>query len=369
MAGSTSPAAPTPSTPARLALAIVLGMVTARRCYVRVAGFLVVATMLLAGCQATPPDRRADADRLTQQLGGMPGVHAVHDEVVDKPAQGLVYFSICADLTDDITSGQLGDIVTRYLAGLAGGDYGDYQAEFDARQGANLFAVDSGRLPVANRDQIVTQARDWAAMRHGFPSATISLRATITHPRGQLPVQEWGHSNRGAIDLPDTADYTSVSATVAMLANRFAGLSSLDWTISAGKEHPADIKTSRRLPNARELQVWNRINADQSIAHIDKMTINGRARAPVWVSEKTIQSRALTVALQLARRHLPVVAALPAPVLYTASDTIQGHIGFYGQSKGPVAVTIGGCTPRDYFMHRPTGAELALINTYETCRR
>ncbi|HUO38363.1 MAG TPA: hypothetical protein VMU34_11190 [Mycobacterium sp.] len=178
-----------------------------------------------------------------------------------------------------------------------------------------------------------------------------------------------GASNVGAIELPDAADYTAVTAAVTTLATRFPRLASLDWTISAGKQHPADIKTSRRLPNAQEIAVWNRINADQSIAHIDKMTINGRVSAPVWVAEKTTQSRDVNVAVQLATRHLPIVATLPSPVLYTASDQIQGHVGGYGQATGPVAITVGGCTARDYLTGRPAPAEQALINTYEKCRR
>lgn len=36
----------------------------------------------------------------------------------------------------------------------------------------------------------------------------------------------------------------------------------------------------------------------------------------------------------------------------------------YGQATGPVAITIGGCTPRTY---RPDPAEQALIATYQTC--
>ena len=293
---------------------------------------ITATAVLVAACGAHAPDRRADVDRLTQQIRSMPGVQAASDEAADSPAQDRVYFTIYVDVTDEITGDQLAAITSRYLQGLRAVDYSGYQAELGARRGWNVFAVDSGRLPVANTDQIVAQARTWVALRHGFPGATISLRATISHPGGQFPIQEWGHSNLGAIDLPDAADYTTVTAAVTTLATRFAQLSSLDWTISAGKDHPADIKTSRRLPNAQELQVWNRINADQAIAHIDKMTINGRSRAPVWVSEKTTKSHDLGVALQLARLHLPIVATLPPPVLYTASDQIQGHIGGYGTS-------------------------------------
>ena len=214
--------------------------------------------------------------------------------------------------------------------------------------------------------RIIGQARDWIALRRQFGGATINVRATIAHPQGRLPIQEWGHSNVGAIQLPDPADYTAVTDAVTTLATRFAHLATLDWTISAGTEHRADIKTSRRFPTAREIEVWNRVNADQSITHVDKLTINGRVDAPVWLSEQTRHGD-VSVELQLARQHLPTVAMLPSPVLYTASDQIQGHINGSGRATGPVAVTVGGCTNRDYLVYQPTAAEQSLINAYEKC--
>jgi hypothetical protein len=75
------------------------------------------------------------------------------------------------------------------------------------------------------------------------------------------------------------------------------------------------------------------------------------------------------VALELAKRHLPIAATLPAPVLYSASDQISGHIGDQGFARGPVSVTIGGCTKRDPLVYRPIRAEQDLINRYETCAR
>ena len=135
------------------------------------------------------------------------------------------------------------------------------------------------------------------------------------------------------------------------------------WTIRAGTAHPADITTTRRLPNPDEISVWNMLNADQTIAHVDAMTINAAATAPVWISEKT-QTHDIAVALQLARQHLPVAARLPTLVFYTSTDQIQAHRNYYGQATGPVAITIGGCTPRTY---RPDPAEQALIATYQTC--
>jgi hypothetical protein len=335
---------------------------------VGVGWFVLAMVVLLAGCDAKPPDRRPQVDRLTQQIRSMPGVHAASDDVADSPAQGLVYFHIRVEVADDITTDQLAALTSLYLYALPGAEDGGYQAELSVHAGWNVFRINSGKRPVSNGDQIAAQSRAWVAMRHEFAGATSRLRATITHPAGPLAIQEWGHSNVGLIDLPDSADYTAVAAAVTTLATRFPQLSSLDWTISAGNQHPADIKTLRRFPSAQELEVWNRINADQSITHVDKMTINGRVSAPVWISEET-RSHDVNVALQLAHQHLPIVATLPAPVLYTASDAIQGHINGDGRATGPVAITVGGCTDRDSLLYKPAPAEQALINAYEQCRR
>jgi hypothetical protein len=329
---------------------------------------VVLLTVFASACNGNPPDRKADVDRLTRQLRAMPGVQAASDEVADSKAQGLVYRRIYVDVADDITADQLAAITSHYLQNLHTVSYTGYKAELDARKGWSVFAVDSGELPIANGDQVVQQARDWVALRNAFPGSTIALRATISHPKHQFPVQEWGHSNVASIALPDAADYTAVGAAVNTLATRFPQLASLDWTISAGKQHPAYIHTSRRLPNAQEMDVWNKLNADQSIAHIDKMTINGQSVPPIWMLEKTTQNHDVDVAVQLARRHLPIVATLPPPVLYTAGDSISGHIGASGHARGPVAVTVGGCTFRELWQYRPTAPEQALINTYEKCR-
>ena len=174
-------------------------------------------------------------------------------------------------------------------------------------------------------------------------------------------------ADAATITLAGGADYAGVAATARTLGDRFPHLASIDWTISAGKDHPAQIVTSRRLPTAAELDVWNRLNADQFIPHIDRLRINGPATPAVWISEETTQSRDVAVALELAKRHLPIAATLPAPVLYSASDQISGHIGDQGFARGPVSVTIGGCTKRDPLVYRPIPAEQDLINRYETC--
>ena len=70
--------------------------------------------------------------------------------------------------------------------------------------------------------------------------------------------------------------------------------------------------------------------------------------------------------MQLAAAHLPIVATIQPPLLYTATDQYSGHLGFRGQANGPLAITVGGCTAREY---RPTPAEQALIGRYEICRR
>jgi hypothetical protein len=334
-----------------------------------VAGLLALIVVLLAACDANPPDRRADVASFTDRIREMAGVVAATYDVADSRAQGMVYFTIDVDVADNLTGEQLRTIIARYLRQLRTGKYGGYRAELDVRHGWNLFAVESGRLPITNTDQIVQQAGAWVALRSEFPGATVRFRATVAHPDGQMPIQEFGHSNAATITLPGGADYTGVAAAARTLAERFPRLAGIDWTISAGKDHPALIVTSGRLPTAAELDVWNRLNADQSIPHIDRLRINGPATPPVWISEETTQSRDVAVALELAKRHLPIAATLPAPVLYSASDQISGHIGDQGYAKGPVSVTVGGCTKRDSLVYRPIPEEQALINKYETCAR
>jgi hypothetical protein len=332
-------------------------------------GLIALLVALVTACQAKPPDRRADAQLFTNQMRAMPGVAAASDDVADSLAQGMVYFSVYVDAANDLTGDQLAAVTARYLRELRTGKYAGYRTELDVRRGWNVFAVDSGRMPITNRDQILQQARDWVALRREFPGATIRLRATIAHPGGQMPIQEYGHSNTATLTLNGGADYTAVAATVRSLFTGFPDLTAIDWTISAGKDHPAQIATSRRLPTAAEIGVWTRLNADQSIPHIDRLRINGPDTPPVWISEKTTQSRDVAVALQLARRHLPIAATLPGPVLYTASDQISGHIGDRGDARGPVSVTIGGCTKHDPLVYLPIAEEQSLINTYEDCSR
>jgi hypothetical protein len=327
----------------------------------------VTMAMQFTACHAGPPDRRSEVERLTRQIAAMPGVRAASETFNDSPAQGLVNFRIDVDVSDGLTGAQLADIASRYLADLSSGTYRGYGAELDAHRGWNVFAIDSGNRRIANTDQVTRQARDWVALRHEFPSATVALRATIVHPSGPLAVQELGHSDAARIELSDPSDFASVAGAVAVLSQKFAALSGMAWTITAGKMHPAVITSSRRYPTAAELDVWTRLNADQSTPHIDALHINWPVTPPVWFSEKTTQSREVAVALRLAARHLPIVATLPAPLLYSASDQLSGHIGGGGFARGPVSITIGGCAPRDPLVYKPIPAEQALIDRYGKC--
>ncbi|BBY62760.1 hypothetical protein MHEL_10030 [Mycolicibacterium helvum] len=313
------------------------------------------------------PDRTAEAQSLAGQIRGLPGALTVTTDTAHSQAQGMVYFRLYVDVSDGVTGDQAADITTRYLRDIGGGKYTGYRVELDLRRGWNLFAVDSGRLPIANRDEIVAQARDWVALRSEFPSATVTMRATVVHPGGQLTAQEAGHSNLATLELADTAGYLSVSAAARTLAERFPRLALLDWTIDAGKEHPAEIATSRRFPTAAELEVFDQLNVDQSIPHIDRLRINDPVTPPVWFSEKTTASHDIAVASQLAQAHLPIVAGLPAPVLYSASDQLSGHIGGRGFARGPVVITVGGCTRHDPLVYLPIPQERQLITTYEKC--
>ncbi len=323
------------------------------------AGVLVVV-LVVAACTGMPSDRRSQVNQLTQQIRTMPGVVDATSTFNDDAPRGPAYFELDVSVADGITGDQLAAIASRYLDNLQVGSYRGYGAELDVRHGGNVFLLDSGGQAVINGDQVIAQARSWVTLRQEFPAGSVGLRATVIHAGDAK-----GAPLSGNIGLHDTEDYSAVSAAVGKLATAFPDLVAGDWTISAGKQRPAEIRTSHRLPNTQEMELWNTLNADQSIPHADVFTINGAVTGPLWVSEK-IQAEDVDMALRLAAQHLPIVAPLPAPVLYSATNQYQGHIGFHGQATGPVTVLIGGCMKRDY---RPTPAEQALIDRYETCRR
>jgi hypothetical protein len=337
-------------------------------------GLVLAAVLAVAACTSAPPDRHAQVDQLTQQLRAMPGVVTAGNTFGDNAAQGPAFFEVDLEVADNVAADQLAAITAAYLDDLRAVDYTGYRAQLDVRRDGSVFVVDEplarratnvdeplGR-PVSNRDQILAQARSWVALRQQFAGSAITLRAAVGNdgdPPGRSPVTS------GTIELPDVADYTAVAAAVGTLASTFGDLATGDWRISAGKQHPAEIRTTRRLPTAQEMELWNTLNADQSIPHADVFTINGAVTGPLWVSEK-IPADDNDMAVRLAQHHLPLVARLLPPVLYSATNQYQGHIGFHGQATGPVTILIGGCMPRDF---RPSPAEQALVDRYETCRR
>ena len=333
-----------------------------------VGAFTVVASLLLSGCATSVPERRADVDRLGEQLRSMPGVQSVDTDYADHPAQGRVQFAAHVQIADDVSSDQLAALAATYLKALGTGRFRGYRSELDVRKGWNIFAVSSDDRPVTNTDQIIGQARDWVSLRNALNGATVTLRATVGHPAGAVPPRDVPISNRAEIELPENTHTVDIASAVATISARFPHLAALDWTVGAAKQL-SQIAFVRRFPGAKELDVWRTLIADQSIAHADSLRINAPVTPSVWVAEATIGTDSVDVALDLARRHLPVVAQLPAPVLYTASDQLSGHIGGFGTARGPFAVTIGGCTPRDPLVYKPNAAEQALARHYETCHR
>jgi hypothetical protein len=327
---------------------------------------LVAAALLLVGCAQVAPDRRAQADDLTNHIRSMPGVLSATSDLTDSIPEGNVHFWLSVDVAEDVTAEQVAAVTTRYFDALRSVDYSDYDTELNVHRGDDLFAVDSGLHPVVNVDQVVGEARDWVALRREFPSATVNLRAAVIHSAdATLPDPQKGHPTFGAIEFPDPADYTAVTAAATTLGARFPQLAGGIWTIDASKAHPATVTSSKRLPTPAELDVWSKLNADQAIPHVDALTINAPQTPPVWISEQTL-THDPAVALQLATDHLPIVATLPRPVLYTATDQLQGRRDFNVRTTGPVAVTIGGCTVRTY---RPAPNEQRFIDAYENCRR
>jgi hypothetical protein len=313
----------------------------------------LLLAVLAAACTGAPPDRRSQLADLSAQIRAMPGVTQVGNTINDHVARGPAYFELDVQVADAITADQVAAVTSAYLDALHDDDYSAYSAELDMRYGDNVFAV-SGDRPVEDHDQIVAQARSWVRLRQLWPGNTVGLRATTK-----------AAPSSGTVQLPDAADYTAVTVAVGKLGTDFGDLTGGDWTVSASNQHPAEIRTSRRLPNQQELELWTALNADQSIPHADVLTINGPATGPLWVSEK-IGTDDPELALRLAQQHLPIVARLPVPVLYSASNQYRGHIGFRGQATGPVTVSIGGCMKRDY---RPSPPEQALVDRYENCRR
>jgi len=201
-------------------------------------GLIALLVALVTACQAKPPDRRADAQLFTNQMRAMPGVAAASDDVADSLAQGhgLLQCLRRRGKRSDRRSARRGN--RPLICGSFERKYAGYRTELDVRRGWNVSPSTAGECRFTNRDQILQQARDWVALRREFPGATIRLRATIAHPGGQMPIQEYGHSNTATLTLNGGADYTAVAATVRSLSTGFPDLTAIDWTISAGKITP-----------------------------------------------------------------------------------------------------------------------------------
>ena len=325
--------------------------------------FALMVVLGATACDRQVPPRAQQADDLTAAIRAMPGVDSASEDFADNVPQGQVHVWLTVEVTPDASSDQVGAITDRYLQGVRSVDYNGYRTELDIRQGDHLFAVDSGEHPVVNDRQIVEQSRNWVWLREEFPGATLEARAAIARAPEVQERGDAGHPFAATLNLPESATYTAVSAAAVTLTKKFPQLGSGVWVLHAGRSHPADISTFRRYPNANELAVWNELNADQDIAHVNALTINAPVTPPVWISEQTAVPD-VDVAVELAARHLPRVATLAPPVLYTSGPQLQAARNSLGRSEGPVAVTVGGCTPRGY---RPEPAEQALIDRYEHC--
>ena len=325
--------------------------------------FALTVVLGATACDRQVPPRAQQAADLTAAIGAMPGVVSASADFADNVPQGQLHVWLTVEIVPDASSDQVGAITDRYLQGLRSVDYSGYRTQLDIRQGDNRFAVDSGEHPVLDDRQIVEQSRDWIWLRDEFPGADVDARAAITRAPEVQARGDAGHPFAATLKLPETATYTAVSAAAVTLRKKFPQLGSGVWVLHAGTSHPADISTFRRFPTADELAVWNELNADQAIPHVDALTINAPMTPPVWISEQTTVAD-VAVAVALADRHLPRVATLAPPVLYTSGPQLQAARNSLGRSEGPVAVTVGGCTPRGY---HPEPAEQALVDRYEHC--
>ena len=320
----------------------------------RLAVAAVTGVLALAGCTSGPPDRHQQADQVTQQIGALPAVVSATDVVANSVDEGLVYAEVHVGVADDATADQIAAVTSTYLNHLEDTDYSGYRTELDVRLGPSTFVVGNGRKQLTNGQQIVGQARDWAALLGRFRGSAVTLHAAVN-----------GQPAAGRVELPDASAYPDVVTAFATLGATAPGLASGHWIVGAGKEHPAQITTTGRWPSGAELSAWSALNADQTIPHADALTVNGLTSGPLWIAEIT-RSHDRAMALDLARRHLPIVATLPPPVLYTATDSWSGHLDATGQATSPTAITVGGCTRRTY---RTAPDEQAVANAYETCKR
>ena len=325
----------------------------------------VAGTMVLAGCDASPPDRQRQSDQVTQQIRAMPSVTSATDVVADSFDEGLVYAEVHVRVADGSTRDQVAAIASTYLGHLRSVDYSGYRTELDLALGASTFVIGNGRREVTNDDQVIEQSRQWMSLLPRFPGSALTLHAAVAHPPDPKPGAVQNQVAAGRLELPDASAYADVAAAFPTLATVAPELAAGHWIVTAGKQHPAQLTTTGRWPTGAEIQVWNALNVDQSIPHADGMTINGATTGPLWVAETT-QTHDPAAAQQLARQHLPIAATLPAPVLYTATDSWSGHLDATGQATSPFTVTIGGCTRRTY---RAAPDEQALATAYETCRR
>jgi hypothetical protein len=327
--------------------------------------FALAVVLGVTACDRQVASRAQQAADLTAAIRAMPGVLSASEDFADNVPQGQLHVWLNVEVAPDAGSDQVSAVTDRYLQGLRSVDYSGYRTELDIHQGANRFAVDSGEHPLINDRQIVEQSRNWVWLRDEFPGATVDARAAIARSPQVQEHGDLGHPFAATLNLPESATYTAVSAAAVTLKKKFPQLGSGVWLLHAGTSHPADISTFRRFPTADELDVFNEFNADQDIPHIDALAINAPMTPPVWISEQTTAPD-IADAVELATRHLPRVARLAPPVLYTAGPQLQAARNSVGRSEGPVAVTLGGCTPRGY---RPEPAEQALLDRYETCGR
>ena len=111
----------------------------------------------------------------------MPGVVAAGNTFGDDEARGPAFFEVDVDVVDDVTGDQVAAVTAAYLDNLRAEDYTGYRAGLMVRRAGNVFVVDSGRRPVNNREQILSQARSWVALRQQFAGSTVKLRAAISH--------------------------------------------------------------------------------------------------------------------------------------------------------------------------------------------
>ncbi|WP_107656251.1 heavy-metal-associated domain-containing protein [Nocardia suismassiliense] len=308
--------------------------------------------------------------KIEAALGRMPGVHTISINTHDT-------FSAVVVLTEEASADQTKAVVQAFRDQTTGAKFRQWEIDIEVRHAATESSFKVGK---AGFDQAPDRAARWFALHEAFPRAAVKWTNhtwAFFFWIGQADNYKNADIGIGDISLKllNTNGFNAVDETYRRLMREFPDLSGARWDVgdltgtrwNLGVSAPGSgsLAMTNRYPTELELSVWNRLNEDQSLPHAVLMN-------PVFgVIERPHSTDPHTVEL-LAEKHLPIVAELGGSVRYMAVDNVTPYVGnpinplhhTLRNPGGPLNITIGGCTSRDY---TPGAAEQKLADRYEKC--